>query len=493
MPGKVILQVTQGPLEGRVFTFDTHDTFVFGRAPGCHACLSEADPTASRHHFLLEINPPEARIRDLGSLNGTYVNGVKYGGRSPIESPEDAAAREFPEVDLSDGDRIQVGDSVFLVRVESLAVCASCGEAIEDSARADCSYEDGRYTCPQCLDMEGRGISLSDSQASRCRRCGTSLVAETDARAGTELLCRSCRDEVESNPIQDLMKALAAKFQRSGKLGKTDIPGYEIIGKIGPGGMGAVYRARRKGDGTTVAIKVMLSKVRVYDDAREVFKREIDVTMRLAHENIVALYEHGSADNLFYFVMEYCAGGSVESLVKERGGRLALEEACPIILQALDGLCYAHEQGFVHRDLSPKNILLTAREGGTAKISDLGLAKNFQQAGFSGMTVTGVALGNPNLMPREQLLNFKHVKPVSDVWGITATLYNMLTGGIPYHVEGGLTPVDAVFEGKVIPIRDRLPKFPRDLAEVIDKGLAVHVQDRYQTAAELREALQRFL
>ena len=181
--------------------------------------------------------------------------------------------------------------------------------------------------------------------------------------------------------------------------------------------MGAVYLARRESDGARVAIKVMLSKVKVYDDAREVFRREIDVTLRLSHENIVALFDHGSAEELFYFVMEYCAGGSVEALMNERGGRLSIAEARPIIFQALDGLCYAHEQGFVHRDLNPKNILLTAKEGGSAKIADLGLAKNFQQSGFSGMTVTGVTLGNPNLMPREQLLNFKHVKPVSDVWG----------------------------------------------------------------------------
>ncbi len=490
MAGKVILEVTRGPLKGRSFSFEEHDTFVFGRGWECHARLAETDPTASRLHFLLEINPPEARIRDLGSLNGTYINGVKYGGRHPSETPQEAASRGFPEVSIRDRDQIQVGDTVFSVKVETPAVCSYCGTDIADSMKADSRFVEGKYTCPVCLDKEAGGARLSEIQAFTCRRCGKNLLIEDNAPVSSDLLCASCRKEMESNPIQELLKALAAKFQRSGKVGKTDIPGYEIMGKIGPGGMGAVYLARRNSDGTSVAVKVMLSKVKVYDDAREVFKREIDVTLRLTHPNIVSLLDHGSADNLFYFIMEYCEGGSVQALMEQRGGKLSIEEARPIIFQALDGLCYAHAQGFVHRDLNPKNILITAKEGGIAKIADLGLAKNFQQSGLSGMTVTGVALGNPNLMPREQLLNFKHVKPVSDVWGISATLYNMLTGEIPYHVEVGLSVIDAVFEGKVIPIRDRIPSFPSELARVIDKGIAVKVEERFQSAAEFRDALQ---
>src|SRR4026207_1055394 len=83
---KVVLNVVGGPLQGKTFTFDEHDTFIFGRAPDCHAQLPEATPPASRHHFILEVNPPDARVRDLGSLNSTHVNGTKYGGRAPNET-----------------------------------------------------------------------------------------------------------------------------------------------------------------------------------------------------------------------------------------------------------------------------------------------------------------------------------------------------------------------------------------------------------------------
>src|SRR5688572_26466328 len=117
MPGRVSLDVVAGPIQGRQFAFEDHDTFLFGRSPDCHAQLAEADTTASRHHFLLEVNPPAVRLRDLGSRNGTYVNGTKYGGRGTM-TVEEARQRRWPEVDLRDGDGIRVGTTVFEVRVE---------------------------------------------------------------------------------------------------------------------------------------------------------------------------------------------------------------------------------------------------------------------------------------------------------------------------------------------------------------------------------------
>lgn len=94
MPAKVMLEVTSGPIKGKVFSFEDHDTFLFGRTADCHIGLPK-DGCVSRHHFILEVNPPDARIRDLGSLNGTVVNDVKYGGRAPDESPQDVAGREL--------------------------------------------------------------------------------------------------------------------------------------------------------------------------------------------------------------------------------------------------------------------------------------------------------------------------------------------------------------------------------------------------------------
>src|SRR6266511_1474707 len=141
MPGRVTLLVTAGPIQGRRFEFTEHDTFLFGRSPDCHAQLSPRDTSASRHHFLLEVNPPSARLRDLGSLNGTHVNGTRHGGRGRHETPEEAARRARPEVDLKDGDRIRVGATILTVAVEAPADCAECGRAIPAGERAAPSLE----------------------------------------------------------------------------------------------------------------------------------------------------------------------------------------------------------------------------------------------------------------------------------------------------------------------------------------------------------------
>ena len=98
MPGTITLKIIAGPLKGKIYSFDEHQTFIFGRGPKCHAQLSALDKTASRHQFIIEVNPPEARIRDLGSRNGTYVNDIKHGGRERHETAEEGVKKNFPEV-----------------------------------------------------------------------------------------------------------------------------------------------------------------------------------------------------------------------------------------------------------------------------------------------------------------------------------------------------------------------------------------------------------
>ena len=111
MPGKVTIEVTTGNLKGKTFTFQEHDTFIFGRMEECHCCLQD-DLQVSRHHFILKVNPPDSRIRDFGSLNGTWVNGEKIGSRRAGETPEQGQKRPYPEVDLKDGDEIKAGETV---------------------------------------------------------------------------------------------------------------------------------------------------------------------------------------------------------------------------------------------------------------------------------------------------------------------------------------------------------------------------------------------
>jgi serine/threonine protein kinase len=413
MPGRVCLAVVAGPIQGRQFAFEDHDTFLFGRSPDCHAQLAEADTTASRHHFLLEVNPPAARLRDLGSRNGTYVNGTKYGGRGTM-TLEKARQQRWPEVDLRDGDGIRVGTTVFEVHVE-----------------------------------------------------GT----EPDSGPGTD------DDAVTPAPIAP----------------EAVIAGFEVGPLLGRGGMGSVFKARRQSDGATVALKLMRPGMVVDTKSREAFAREVEVTASLRHPNVVALYEHGLEDDTFYFALEYCPGGSLASELLKRDGPLDVETAARVTLQALDGLAFAHEQGFVHRDIKPENILLVDSDMRTAKLADFGLAKSFEMAGLSGMTATGVVAGTLYFMPREQITHFRLLRPASDVWSMGATLYHMLTFRYPRDFLPEADPLNVILSSGTLPLRQRDPWLPARLAEVVDRAVTDDLAQRYATAAEFRDALRRAL
>jgi serine/threonine-protein kinase len=494
MPARITLDVTHGAMLGKSFQFAEHDTFVFGRASDCHIQMPEADNTVSRHHFLLEANPPDARVRDLGSLNGTYVNSTKIGARKKGETPEQGAQQRHPEVDLKDGDKIKVGETTLLVRIHAPAECGQCGAEIPEPEKHRYEWGTG-YLCGQCrVKLPDKAKSAPKPEAARCGKCGKEVAAEIGQGRRGDYVCAACRAKAVKDPWLALEALLQkAQLKRNGEPVPA-VEGYEIIRQLGVGGYGAVYLARRKKDGSPVAVKVMLAKVAVSEHARKKFLHEMEILKSLRHANIVSLLESGAIGSAFYFVMEYCDAGDVADLIIRRGGRVPLDEATRIMLQALDGLAYAHGKGIVHRDLKPGNLLLVGnRADRKVKISDFGLAKNFEQAGFSGMTLTGHFAGTPLYMPREQVLNFKHVKPVSDVWSMAATFYRMLTGQTPRDFPKDVDPLSVVLDGKVIPIRKRDSNIPKPLAAVVDRALEVKPKSRFQDAREMKEALVKAL
>src|SRR4051812_15435173 len=414
MPGRVCLDVVAGPIQGRHFEFDGHDTFLFGRSPECHAELAADDTTASRHHFLLEVSPPAARLRDLGSLNGTWVNGQKHGGRERHLSPDQGKQRPWPQVDLRDGDVIRVGATVFNVRIDG----------------------------------------------------------------GTVITPRSPSDI-------DLL----VELERSPTSPPVSVAGYSLGAELGRGGMGVVHLATRLSDGATVALKLMRPEAAVDAHAREGFDREIAVTESLRHPNVVTLYAHGAEGDTFFFAMEYCAGGSLSSALLDRATPFDVATAGRVALQALEGLSFAHDKGFIHRDIKPENILLADPGMKVVKLTDFGLAKSFQQAGLSGMTATGFAAGTLQFMPREQLTNFRQLRPASDVWSMGATLYYMLTLRYARDFQPGKDPLAVVLGGNVVPVRDRNPQIPATLAAVVDRAVEDDLLRRYPSATEFRNAL----
>ncbi|WP_236050523.1 serine/threonine-protein kinase [Nonomuraea cypriaca] len=249
----------------------------------------------------------------------------------------------------------------------------------------------------------------------------------------------------------------------------ADLRRYEVVGELGRGGQGVVHLARCRDTGEMVALKVLLAQVAVEPHARTAFLREIAANRVLRHPNIVRFHDGGSYGASFYLVCEFCAGGSLQQLLDARGGTLPPDEAVSIALQMLDGLHYAHTaelpqdgpRGLVHRDIKPTNVLLTGAGGPhTAKISDFGLAKAFDQAGLSGLTHTGTAAGTVAYMSRTQLVDYKYAKPEVDVWATAATLYRMLTGTTPRDFPPNTDPVVAVLQQAAVPSGDATRRSP---------------------------------
>ena len=441
-------------MKAKEFSFSEHDTFIFGRSDDCHCCLPN-DQQISRHHYLLEVNPPDACIRDFGSMNGTWVNGKQIGARVKGETPEQGQKRKYPDVNLLDGDEIQAGQTVMKVKVEKGANAV--------------------------------GPLL-------CRRCGKDVGREIGAGRIGDYICAECRKSIENDPVAQLVKMLGEEGQQAQGDGTPVIRGYVIKKKLGEGGFGAVYLAEKAGSKAPVAVKVMLSRVAVERDARDKFQQEIRMMKDLKHPNLVQLIDHGAAGGGFFFIMEYCESGSVGDLLVRRGGKLDLAEATPLMLQSLEGLAFVHGKGLVHRDLKPENIILKGqRQSRIAKIGDLGFAKNFEQAGFSGMTMTGAYAGTPSFMPREQLTNFKYVKPSSDIWSIAATFYVMLTGMLPREFPKGKDPMEVILHGRIIPLHERDRKIAKPLAQVLDRALSNNAKDRFPDAGAMLEDMRKVL
>jgi serine/threonine-protein kinase len=523
-------------LENGEIVVTGHDALVFGRSEDCQICLPQDDGQVSRHHFIMEVNPPAARIRDFGSLNGTYVNGKKIGSRGKGETPEEGRKRPQPLVDLKTGDQIQVGKTVLSFRSHLVVVCHRCGDEISEVEQPSCRWLGETFLCAPCRQKAeerapaqarfcadchlpiapgaakwgGRHEKLDycedcwvrgrrgqaparerlQPEPPRCRKCQRNVEPELAKGCRGDYVCEECRRQVENDPAELLYQVLReAGLIESGSANPA-VPGYELEKRLGKGGYGVVYLARNLTTRAEVAIKVMLAKVAVSEKVRRDFLREIAVTKDLQHPNVVSLLDHGAAGATFYFVMEYCRLGNVNRLLRQHGRRLPLGIAAPIMLDVLEGLAYCHERNIVHRDLKPDNILLTEEYGRRmAKIADLGLAKNFETAGLSGMTVTGQYAGTFEFMPREQLVHFKTVRPASDIWSVGATFYNLLTGCLPRDFPENRDPADVVIRDPAVPLRAREPGLPKAVAAVIDRALSTEVGDRYRNAGEMKAAL----
>jgi len=259
---------------------------------------------------------------------------------------------------------------------------------------------------------------------------------------------------------------------------------YEILGKVGQGGMGVVYKARQVSLDRTVALKLLpaeLSRNREYLDR---FARESRAVAKLNHTNIIQVHDAGEIEGRHYFAMEFVDGESVGDLI-EREGPLPEGRAIDITIQMARALEHAQTAGLIHRDIKPHNIMLTT--DGVAKLADLGLAKSV--AAKTSVAHTDNIVGTPHYMSPEQIEAEQGIDVRSDIYSLGATLYHMVTGVPPF---GGATYATVLYQHMNKPVpdpRDRRAAISDGLAQVIYKMMAKKPGDRYQTPRELFEDL----
>ncbi len=268
---------------------------------------------------------------------------------------------------------------------------------------------------------------------------------------------------------------------------------YQLLDKIGQGGMGAVYRARHTRLDRVVALKVLPAAH--LDDPAAVarFQREMKAVGKLDHENIVRATDAGEESGAHFLVMELVPGRSLAELVRARG-RLPVADACELARQTAVGLAHAHAHGLVHRDVKPSNLLVTPQ--GRVKILDLGLAL-LQEGPAAGAdrTVTGMVMGSFDYIAPEQTADAHAVDGRADQYSLGCTLYHLLAGHPPFHGRGfttSLQKLQAHALSAVPPLRGLRPDVPEALAAVLDRLLAKDPARRYPDAAAAAAALAPF-
>ena len=346
-------------------------------------------------------------------------------------------------------------------------VCGTCGAKISDDATGQ--------ICPACL-LEA-GISLLDDDSA------TGVGSSVGATFSVDPAAKS--DDTDGN---DVSRAHVIKKARRAAGILADFGDYELLEEIGRGGQGVVYRAHQKSLNRTVALKVIGLGPWTTEAHFKRFRREAEAAASLEHPCIVPIYEVGERDAQCYFSMKFIEGGQLDEVVKRTP--MSIARAVELIAKLARTVHYAHEHGILHRDVKPGNILLD--RNGEPHLTDFGLARLVEAE--STITRTLEVMGTPSYMAPEQATgNNRGISCQTDVYGLGAVLYQLLTGQPPF--AGGTTyeTVKLLLETEPRPPRQLNPKIDRDLSTICLKCLEKDPQRRYSSALALAEDLEHWL
>src|SRR5437762_2372111 len=329
-------------------------------------------------------------------------------------------------------------------------LCAKCGAKIPSAAP--------RGVCPACLLETGHELSTDDPVA------------------GVE----------DPGPPGEPLPEIRKKSDRTKVF--ADFGDYELLEEIGRGGQGVVYRARQKSLNRTVALKVIGLGHWATEAHVKRFRLEAEAAASLEHPCIVPIHEVGERDGSCYFSMKFIEGGQLDEVVRQTP--MSIRHAAELIAKVARIVHYAHEHGILHRDIKPGNILLDQK--GEPHLTDFGLARLVETE--STMTRTLEVLGTPSYMAPEQAMgNNSAVSSATDVYGLGAVFYQLLTGQPPF--AGGATYETIKLLLDTEPKQPRLlnPKIDRDLSTICLKCLEKEPKRRYSSALALAEDLERWL
>jgi serine/threonine-protein kinase len=359
-------------------------------------------------------------------------------------------------------------------------------------------------------EMEGTSESTAGSSASDTGTTGGfetllgKLVVSAGLVTGEEVdLCHNLLKESSSSADQprtltDMLldneyvtrrqlDRLRSEFEA--KRSSQRIPGYRIKRKLGAGAMATVFLARQLSLDRPVAIKVLPKKFSANEKFIERFYKEGRAAAKLNHPNIVGAYDVGKAGDHHYFVMEYVDGETVYDLaVREK--RVEEKRAIKIVKQVARALQHAHEKGFVHRDIKPKNIMIS--KDGTVKLADLGLARGMSDTAAA-KAEAGRAYGTPYYISPEQIRGELEIGPAADLYGLGATFYHMVTGRVPFEGKNPSAVMHKHLKEELVPPDHLNQDLSAGCAQVIEMMMAKNQRDRYQSAGDLLEDLDLVL
>jgi len=439
--------VVAGPDSGVEAALGMDGVMHVGRAKDADLRV-QRDRGVSRHHFAIEYRRRAYWIVDLGSANGTLLNGRKVDTRE----------------ELRHGDLLGAGQSDFQIAI-ALPQLAARREPPRKPKVSPDSLSRRRLRCESCdrLVYIERATVLVDDEGHVLNQPGQD-----------DFVCRECR--LEDEDLYDV-----------------HFPGYRIVEELGEGNMGSIYLVAREDDDDDderFALKCLRPDGALSDTDVARFLREAGSISSLDHPNIVTFVDQGYLDGDFFFVMDYVEGVDLDLYRRQAGGRVPPGRCVDLLSQILDALDYAHRQGFVHRDVKPANILVGVVGGHmTAKLSDFGLAKRYQETALDPITRGHISFGTPDYMPPEQITSFRDIGPRSDIYSVGATLYHLLSGQTLYAGCEGPDPIRTLLESEPPPLAERAPFIGLALADVVDRAIARDPLDRWPTAGVFRDSL----